>query len=152
VTLFKPAAGLIAIPFAIYFYRWAQPLAWLISLSQGLLGLGILRAAQGGFRFRWPLVRENLVEGRRFSWGNLSAFVLVNLIFLPAVVLYLLVCVALAADHFSESFLAVRPGGITVQARKYARADGKTIQLFPMSHIGDPAFYRDLSESITTNS
>jgi hypothetical protein len=39
-----------------------------------------------------------------------------------------------------------------VQTRKYVRDDGKTVRLFPMTHIADPAFYRALSGAITTNS
>src|SRR5207302_8595688 len=31
------------------------------------------------------------------------------------------------------------------------RNDGRTIQFVPMSHIGEPAFYRALSESFPTN-
>jgi hypothetical protein len=68
------------------------------------------------------------------------------------VIIYLVLCAALAVGHFSDGFLALRPGGLTVRVRKYARNDGKTIQLFPMSHIGEPDFYRKLSQSFPTNS
>jgi hypothetical protein len=36
--------------------------------------------------------------------------------------------------------------------RKYASADGKTIQLVPMAHVGEPEFYRKLTQSFPTNS
>ena len=36
--------------------------------------------------------------------------------------------------------------------RRYTRNDGKTIQLFPMSHIGEPDFYRRLAQSFPSNS
>jgi hypothetical protein len=73
-------------------------------------------------------------------------------VLLPGAVIYLFVCTALAVDHFSEGFVALRPGGVTVQSRKYIRDDGKTVQLFPMSHVAERSFYRTLSESFTTNS
>jgi hypothetical protein len=66
--------------------------------------------------------------------------------------LYLVLCAALAVNHFSEGFLALRPGGLSVQVRKYTRADGKTIQLFPMSHVGESDFYRKVAQSFPTNS
>jgi hypothetical protein len=72
-------------------------------------------------------------------------------VLLPAIFGYLALCAALAVDHFSEGFLALRPGGLTVQVRKYVRNDGKSIQLVPMSHIGEPEFYRKLAQSFPTN-
>ena len=153
LTLFNPVAGLVVIPFLIYFYGRIQQVAWGISFCQVILGLSILHWVQGGFKFRWPLVAENQLEARRFSWRNLSVFLLVNVfVLLPAVIVYLVLCAALAMDHFSEGFLALRPEGLTVQVRKYVRNDGKTIQLVPMSHIGEPDFYRKLSQSFPTNS
>jgi hypothetical protein len=75
-----------------------------------------------------------------------NAFVL-----LPTVAVYLAVCAAVAVDQFSEGFVALRPGGVTVQVRNYVRHDGKTIQLVPMAHVGEAAFYRRLSQSFPTN-
>jgi len=153
VTLFNPLAALAMVPFAIYFYDRLQQIGWAISLCQVVFGLVILRLAQGGFKFRWPLVPEKQLAVRGFSWLNLSVFLLVNaLVLLPAVIVYLVLCAGLAADHFSEGFLKLRPGGLTVQVRKYARNDGKTIQLFPMAHIGDTDFYRKVSQSFPANS
>ena len=80
-------------------------------------------------------------------------FLLVNvLVLLPAVTVYLFFCARLAVGHFSDGFLALRPSALTVEVRKYVRSDGKTIQLVPMSHIGEPDFYRKLAESFPTNS
>jgi len=153
VTLFNPLAALVVIPFAIYFYGRIQQIAWAISLSQVILGLGLLFLVQRGFKFRWPLVPEKQLGTRRFSWLNLSVFLLVNaFVLLPVVIVYLALCASLAVDHFSEGFLALRPGGFTVQMRKYVRADGKTIRLFPMAHVGDAAFYREISQSFPANS
>lgn len=152
LTLFNPVAGLVAIPFVIYFYGRIHQVAWGISLGQVILGLSILYCVQGGFKFRWPLVAEHQLEVRRFSWRNLSVFLLVNVVVLvPAVIVYLGFCAALALDHFSDGFVALRPVGLTVQVRKYVRSDGKTIQLVPMSHIGEPDFYQTLAQSFPTN-
>jgi hypothetical protein len=58
----------------------------------------------------------------------------------------------LAVDHFSDGFMALRPGGFTVQVRKYVRNDGKMIQLFPMSHVAESDFYQKISQTFPTNS
>src|ERR1035437_9247159 len=141
LTLFNPLAALALIPFAIYFFSRVQQFAWLISLGQVLFGLNILYLVRGNYKLRWLPVTEQQIEARRFNWGNLSVFLLVNLfVLVPAVAIYLVLCAALAVNHFSQGFLALRPGGLTVQLRSYVRDDGKTIQLFPMSHIGEPEF------------
>lgn len=152
VTLFHPLAALAVMPLAIYFYSRLQPISWVISLSQLLFGLGILYWVQGGFRLRWPIVAHSRLRSRGFSWLNLCGFLALNLfVALPAVVVYLFACAALAIGHFSEGFLALRPGGLTVQVRTYIRNDGKTVQLVPMAHIGEADFYQKLSQSFPTN-
>ena len=152
LTLFTPAAGLLAIPTSIYFYGRIQQIALGISCCQVILGLSILYRAQGGWQLRWPLMAESLHE-RRFSWRNLFVFLLVNVfVLVPGVIVYLIYCTVLAADHFSDGFVALRSDGLVVQARSYVRNDGKTIQLFPMSHVGETDFYQKLSESFPTNS
>lgn len=153
VALFNPVAGLLVIPLLIYFYSRMQQIAWLISLVQVVLGVAILRWIQGGLKLQWPLVPESRIEARRFSWRHLSVFLVVNVfILLPATMLYLALCVSVGVGHFSEGFLALRTDGLTVQVRKYVRDDGRMIQLVPMMHIGDPAFYRKLSQSFPSNS
>jgi hypothetical protein len=102
---------------------------------------------------RWPLVSEGLLGVRRFSLLNLGGFILANIfLLLPAVLFYLFFCASLAAGHFSDGFVSLRPSGLVVQARKYVRNDGKTIQLVPMAHIGQGAFYHDVLQSFGTNS
>jgi len=153
VTLFNPIAGLVAIPLLVYFHGRSQQISWVISFCQLICGLAILRLVHGGLKAGWPLVPEKRLGTRRFSWLNLSVFLLVNaFVLLPVVIVYLALCASLAVDHFSEGFLALRPGGFTVQMRKYVRADGKTIRLFPMAHVGDAAFYREISQSFPANS
>ncbi len=153
VALFNPVAALGAVPFAIYCYGQMQRVSWVISLCEVALGLGILHCLLGGFKWRWSAVAEEQLGTRRFSWLNLSAFLLVNVLgLLPAVPLYLALCASLAVNHFTESFLTLRPGGLTVQVRKYVRNDGKTIQLIPMAHVGEAEFYRKVSQSFPSNS
>ncbi len=126
---------------------------WVMSLAQVLLGLWILREAQGRLKFGWRLVPLDRLGGRRFSWRNLIGFVLANIFgLLPAMIIYLFVCTAGLVNHFSDGFMTVHPGGFTVQVRKYVRADGKTIQLFPMAHVAEADFYRDISQTFPTNS
>jgi hypothetical protein len=153
IALFNPAAVLVFIPLVIYFRGWVEQVGWIISFCQVALGLVILCRVQGGFRLRWPLVAENHLGPRAFSWLNLSGFVLVNLLVLmPAAVAYLGVSAALAVRHSTGGFLALRPGGFTVQVRQYVRNDGKTVLLVPMAHVGEAEFYRNLSRSFPTNS
>ena len=153
ITLFSPVALLGTVPLLVYYHAQSQRIAWGISFCQVACGLIVLYCAQGALRFRWPLMADRQLGTRRFGWLNLIGFLLLNAVVLvPVVVGYLAVCVALAVDHFSEGFVALRPGGFTVQVRKYVRDDGKTIQLVPMAHIGEPAFYRALAQSFPTNS
>ena len=153
LTLFNPVAGLVVVPLLIYFYARMATIAWGISFCQVVLGVTILYWSQRGFKLRWPLVPESRLAVRNFSWRHLSGFLLLNIFVLgPAVLGYLGFCAALAVNHFSDGFVALRPTGLTVQVRKYVRDDGKTIQLFPMSHIGEAAFYQQLSLSFPTNS
>lgn len=152
LALFNLAGTLVVVPLAIYFYNRIHLIAWGIALVQVVVGLGILHFCQGGFRLRWPLVAEQQLVGCGFSWRNLAVFLVVNVFgLLPAITVYLGLCAALAVDHFSEGFLALRPVGLTVQVRKYVRDDGKSIQLVPMSHIGEPEFYQSLAGSFPTN-
>ena len=153
IVFFNPAAVLVFIPLVIYLRGWTEQVGWVISFCQVALGLLILRRVQGGFRLRWPLVPESRLGPRSFSWLNLSGFVLVNLLVLmPATIVYLGVSAALAVHHSTGGFLELRPGGFTVQVRRYVRNDGKTVLLVPMAHIGEAEFYRKLSRSFPTNS
>ena len=153
VTLFYPVALLVVVPLCIYFYNRIDLIAWVLSLFQVIIGLSILYSVHGGFKLRWPLVPEKQLEARRFSWANLSVFLLVNMfVVVPSVCAYLALCASLAVDHFTDGFLTLRPGGFTVLVRDYVRNDGKTVQLVPMAHIGEADFYRKLSDSFPTNS
>jgi hypothetical protein len=153
MTLFYPASQLLFIPFMIYCFGRLPWVVWGFSGFQAGLGLWILSRVQGGWRLRWPLVPVERLGARGFSWPNLCAFVLVNLLLLlPATGVYLVLCTSAAVNHFSEGFMALHPAGFTVQMRKYVRADGKTVALFPMSHVADAAFYQAISLSFPTNS
>ena len=153
VTLFYAAALLLTLPILIYWYHGVLVVDWIMSCCQVFLGLAILHAAQGGPSPRWPLVPVDRLGVRGFSWSNLSVFVLLNVfVLLPAVIVYVFLCAALAVNHFTEGFMALRPNGFLVQVRKYVRDDGKTIELFPMAHVADARFYRRVSRTFPTNS
>jgi hypothetical protein len=144
---------LLTLPVAIYGYQWLLQYDLIVSCGVVVLGLGIVRWLQGNWKFRWPLVPEKHLGTRAFSWSNLSVFLLLNIfVLLPGVVVYLGGCAGLAVNHFTEGFVSLRPGGIVMQARRYARDDGKTILLFPMSHIAESGFYRSVAQSVSTNS
>jgi len=144
---------LAVFPFAIYCFGRLPQVAVGFSIGQVLLALGILYLSQGGFKFRWPLVPADRLGARSFSWGNLTAFILLNgFVLLPAVLIYLFVCASLAVGHFSDGFMALHPGGLSVQVRKYVRDDGKTIELFPMAHVADAGFYGQVSQAFPSNS
>jgi hypothetical protein len=153
IPLFYLLSTLAVCPVIIYRYGWIHQVAWVISACQVILGLLILCWSQGGVKFHWPIVSIGQIGIRYFSWWNLSAFLLINIfVLLPAVIIYLFYCATTAVDHFSDGFMALRPGGFTVQVRKYVRNDGKTIELFPMSHIADASFYQQVSQTFPTNS
>jgi hypothetical protein len=153
LTLFIPIATLATFPLLTYFFGQIVLIDWSISLCQVLLGLLILGLSQGGLKMRWPLVPESQLGICAFSWWNLSGFVLVNLFVLPpAVVVYLFLCASLAVNHFTDGFMALRPSGFTVQVKKFVRSDGKTIQLFPMAHVADAHFYKQVAQTFPTNS
>ena len=153
VILFYVAALLAVFPILIYYYDRMVQIDWVLSFCQVILGLGLLWWLRGGLKFRWPIVEDKHLGDRRFSWRNLSVFLLLNVfVLLPAMVAYLALCAALAMDHFTGGFLALHPGGMTVQVRKYVRDDGKTILLIPMAHVAEADFYRKVSQSFPSNS
>jgi len=153
ISLFPLVGMLAAFPFAIYCFGWLHQAVWGISAVQVIVGLGVLYWAQGGLSFHWPMVPVDQIGTRSFSWRNLSIFALVNVfVLLPGVIVYVLLFTGLAVGHFSDGFMALRPNGFSVQVRKYVRNDGKTIELFPMSHIADAGFYQTVSQTFPTNS
>jgi len=153
VTLFYVAALLAVFPILIYCYDRMVQIDWILSFCQVILGLGLLWWLRGGLKFRWPIVEDKHLGDRRFSWLNLIVFLLANVFgVLPAMVIYTVLCATLTVNHFSGGFLALHPGGMTVQVRKYVRNDGKTIPLIPMAHIGEADFYRKVSQSFPSNS
>ena len=153
VTLFYVASLLVSLFILIYTFDRAPQGDWVLSLCQVLLVVGLVWWLQGGVKFRWPIVEDEHLGDRSFSWGNLSVFVLVNVfVLLPAVIVSVFFLAALAVDHYSEGFMVLRPNGFSVQVRKYVRNDGKTIELFPMAHVADARFYQKVSQTFPTNS
>jgi len=155
-TLFCLAALLAFFPLALYSIYYPGRLEWIcwcITVIQVIFGLVLLYLLLGGFKFRWPLLAVNQLNLRRFSWLNLFGFVLANIfVLLPAAIIFLFFSAAVAVERFSDGFVTLRPDGLTVQVRKYVREDGKTIELFPMAHVADAGFYRQVSQTFPTNS
>src|ERR1043166_6019334 len=152
IVLFGPVATLLMIPLLIYFHSLTQLINWLGAVVQVGLAACILFYLRHSLKISWPLVPEERLRARSFSWLNLIGFVFANVfVLLPCLVCYLFLCASLAVNHFGEGFLVLRPNGLAVQARKYVRSDGRTVQLVPMSHIGESSFYQALSESFPTN-
>ena len=122
--------------------------SWVVSASQVLLGCLLVRGATGRWSPRWPLVPVAALGTRGFSWRN-TVFFLLGTVFIicPVLAATVAVVTATALSHYSEGFLHLRPAGLTVQVRKYVNADGQTIHLVPMAHVGDPAFYETVTKS-----
>ena len=122
-------------------------------MLQVICGLAILLVVQRGRGLHMPLVPEERLNPRGFTWLNLGGFVLVNAcVLLPVIAAYLFYCGTLAVGHFSEGFVALHPGGLSVQVRKYVRNDGKSVLLYPMAHVADRNFYQTISQSFPSNS
>lgn len=152
VTLFDPVSALVLMFLMVYFFAHLQQITLFFSLAQLILGLAILCRLQGGFKLQWPLVPPGKLNYRPFSGGNLAGFALVNLlVLLPGAILSVGLCASLAVGHFSEGFMALGWNGISVIEKKYVRDDGKTIQLYPMAHVGEADFYDNISRAFPTN-
>lgn len=152
VAVFMAVAVLALIPVSIYVPDRIPQAAWLLSLTQVMLGLGLLAWGWRGRDTRWPMVNPASLGHRLFSWGNLLGFAAINaFVIVPGILLYLGFCLGRAVDHFSGSFLALHRDSLSMQTRKYTRPDGKTIHLVPMMHIGEPAFYEQVARAMPTN-
>jgi hypothetical protein len=152
LTLFCLIGGLLT-PIVFLFPQYLLWSIWTGSLTQLLLGFWVLYQAQRGVKFGWPLVPASRLGAQNFTWTNLIGFAAANLfILVPAILIYLFSCAAWAIHRSSDGFMTLHPGGLTVQVRKYIRADGKTIQLFPMMHIADKEFYQRVEHTFPINS
>jgi len=153
IPIFFLGSMLALFTLAIYWRHHIEQIAFLVSGGEVILGLWLLYWCRRGLKFSWPLVPEERLGPRGFSWRNLSAFVLVNVfVVVPLIAIYLFVSTARAVNHFSDGFMALHPRGFTVQVRKYVRDDGKVIELFPMIHIASAGFYQQVSQTFPSNS
>jgi hypothetical protein len=153
LTLFFPVTTLLGIPFTIFYFDRVELIAWLTSCLQVLVGFWILFRLKGRGKFGWPLVPAIWLAGPGFTWRNLIVFVLANIFgLLPAILVYLFFCTGVVVGHFSNGFMALHPTNFSVQARTYIRNDGKTIQLFPMSHVAETDFYQNILQTFPNRS
>ncbi len=153
LALFYLVTELAGFPCYFIYNDHLPQISWFMSLAQTVLGLWLLRRVRGRWRLGWPLVPpESLGIRSGFGWRNLAGFSLANLfVLIPAVLLYLFLCTAGLISHFTEGFMTLHPGGFQMQVRKYESDSGKTIQLFPMAHVADAEFYRQVEQSFPTN-
>jgi hypothetical protein len=152
LALFAPVSFLWGIFFIIYYYENIPLINWLTSGLQVILGVGILFKLQGRGKWSWPLVPAIWLAGRGFTWRNLVVFVLANIFgLLPVFAIVLFFCAGAAVNHFTGGFMTLHPLDFTVQARTYTRDDGETIQLFPMVHVAESDFYRNVLQTFPTN-
>jgi hypothetical protein len=152
VCLFIPVAYVGVLPLLVSFSRHAMEIMWGVSLAQVLLALFIIHRLQGGLKFRWPLVAARKLADRKFCWGNLAGVLMAGVfLIVPALVLYSAFTAMISVSHFTDGFVTLRPAGVSMQVRKYARDDGRTITLVPMSHVGEPEFYHSLAASFPEN-
>jgi hypothetical protein len=152
IPLFFLASLLAMFTLAIFWYHRIEEIALAMSTAELMLGVLLVSLTRKEGKTARPLVKEEQLGARGFSWVNLSLFALLNVfVLLPLVAVYLFSCGAQAVSRFSEGFMALHPSGFTVQVRKYVRDDGKAIQLFPMAHVAAPSFYQQVSRSFPTN-
>ena len=153
VCLFIPVAYIGVLPLLVWFSDKAALILWGVSLAQVLLAGFVIIRLQGGLKFRWPLVPAGVLEDQRFSWGNLAAVVAAGVFgIVPALVAYVGFTAMATVRHFSDGFVKLHPGGLSMQVRKYVRDDGRKITLVPMSHVGEPEFYQSLADSFPPDS
>jgi hypothetical protein len=151
MLLFYVGGLLVSMFLMIRYFRHALLIDWGFSLCQLAVGLGFVALAQGGWKIRWPLLPDHRLGARLFSWGNTLAFLLVNFFLALTAATALGYGASRAVQHFTGGFVSLRPSGIVMQARKYMNAEGKTVQLIPMQHIADAAFYREVTRACPSN-
>jgi hypothetical protein len=152
LALFAPVSFLLGMFFIIYYYEHIPLINWLTSALQVILGFWILFKLRGRGKWGWPLVPVIWLAGRGFTWRNLIVFVVANIFgLLPVFAIALFICAGMAVNHFTDGFMTLHPLDFTVQARTYTRDDGKTIQLFPMVHVAESDFYRNILQTFPTN-
>ncbi len=148
VALFIPASMVAVLPLLVYFHKWHLWIGWTVSLAHVLLGIALVMRHRRGGRLSWPLVADPAPGKKGFRWGHFGMVTGAGVLFiLPALVGGLLLSARLAVGHFSDGFVALGTKGVSMQARKYVRDDGRSVLLVPMSHVGEADFYRKLSGS-----
>ncbi|SDT88812.1 hypothetical protein SAMN05444156_0447 [Verrucomicrobium sp. GAS474] len=131
--------------------------AWyylVFSLVQGGLGLAVLKAVKGGegagALWSWPLCPGERITGQAFTWWNPAFFLAVSGLLAVGAVLFTVFCAGVGLSRSPLGpFMALHPGGLTMRAQTYTReADGKRIDLYPMIHVADAVFYRNVLAAI----
>ena len=114
----------------------------LMSFALGLLTFSVVRNTYGDIFFPTHAFRETV-----FSWKRTLKSVLVQIILVPATLVYVGVSCALMLDWTSAGFLRLGWDGLHVEARTYKR-DQNTVYLLPTVHVASAAFYQRLLEDL----
>ena len=152
VALFVPLTSIAVLPLLVYFHQNLHLIAIVLACFQIVVALLVYFRIRKGQGWKLPLVPADQFTGRNFSWRHLAGVWLAGLlVLLPLALLYAAFSAKLAVSHFTDGFVSLHPSGLTMHVRTYTRDDGKTITLMPMSHVGEPDFYQELSESFPAN-
>jgi hypothetical protein len=138
------AAGAMPLPI----WLSAADARLLIGVLEALLAVvafGFCRQQNGGEGW---LLRQDAMLGPAFSGRTAVGFSVLNLfVILPVSIAYLALSAAAGIAHLTAGFVELRADGIHLSHREYAR-DGERIHLVAMMHVGEPAFYRELFDSL----
>jgi len=153
IALFIPVVNVAVLPLLVYFYSHALWIAWGVSLLQILLGYLMVRHLKTRERIAWPLFPDSRLAGLKFRWGHFAAVILAGaFLLIPALLAYTAFSAKLAIGRLTDGFVDLRVSGLVMDVREYERDDGRKITLVPMSHVGEPEFYAELSDSFPEDS
>jgi hypothetical protein len=148
IALFIPVSSVAALPLLVYFHAQAGWIAWGMSLLQLGFGIWVVYHLKSSLRISWPLISASQAADCRFRFGHFAAVMLAGFfLVIPLLLAGTTFSAKLAIHHFTDGFVNLRTTGLTMDVREYVRDDGKKITLIPMSHVGEPEFYQELSNS-----
>lgn len=135
----------------------AMPLPIWFDAAEAELAAGSVEAAFAAMAFAFChqqnagdgwLLEEASSQGPSFSRRTALAFTALNLVvILPASLAYLAISGAAGVGHLSQGFVSIRADGIHLSHREYVRGE-QTIHLVAMMHIGEAAFYEELTDAL----
>lgn len=120
-----------------------------VSAIQLIFGIGILLSIKKITNGSW-LLTQNVFSGPVFIFKKTVLFFLGSVLLLPIVIFsYIFSSLYLAADHNTSGFLRLGLDGLYLTEKEYKK-DSKIIRLIGMIHVGEEAYYEDLSTSFSS--